>query len=75
MGASPGGSCAVILAILAATVVGTWHVSAPFVERGLYVQAILATGGIFVLGFNLTNFVLRLIHWAEETDRADAATQ
>ena len=71
--ASPSGSCLVMTAIMAATVVGAWHVSMPWVEDGRYSQAILASGGIFVIGFSLTNAVLRLVQWAEEADRADGA--
>lgn len=70
---SPGGSCVVMLAVLAATVVGAWQVSAPWVEEGRYSHAILASGCIFVLGFTLLNAVLRLVQWAEEADRADGA--
>lgn len=70
--AAPGGSCITTLAILAATTVGAWQVSAPFVTAEKYAHAILAAGCVFATGFAISNAAMRLLHWAEEKDEADA---
>ncbi|MFW5866596.1 MAG: hypothetical protein ACOCX2_02195 [Armatimonadota bacterium] len=73
MESAPGGSCAVTLAITAATTVGAWQVGAPFVADEKYAHAILAAGCVFAAGFGLTNAIMRLLMWAEERDAADNA--
>ncbi|MGC9318279.1 MAG: hypothetical protein ACP5KN_09620 [Armatimonadota bacterium] len=74
MDAAPGGSsCLALIAVVTATVVGAWQVGGPLVEAEKYAHAVLASGGVFVIGFAALNTVMRLLLWAEERDRADAA--
>ncbi len=72
--AVPGGSCAVLLALITATAVAAWQVTQPLVRVEKYSHAVLAAGGVFVLGFAAVSAVLRLLQWAEERDEADEAT-
>ncbi len=71
--ATPGGSCVALSAVIAATVVAAWHIGAPLVAAQKYSHAVLASGGVFVLGFAVLNSVFRLLQWAEERDHADQA--
>ncbi len=73
MDVAPGGSCVALSAVIAATVVAAWHVGAPLVAAQKYSHAVLASGGVFVLGFAVLNSVFRLLQWAEERDHADQA--
>lgn len=72
--AAPGGSCAVMAAVTAATTVGAWQVGGPFVADEKYAHAILAAGCVFAVGFAAINAVMRLLMWAEEKDAAENAT-
>lgn len=71
--AAPAGSCAVMLAVTAATTVGAWQAGASFVADEKYAHAILAAGCVFAAGFGLINAIMRLLMWAEEKDAADDA--
>ncbi|MGD9495951.1 MAG: hypothetical protein AB7Y46_06555 [Armatimonadota bacterium] len=71
--AMPGGSCPALLAVVAATVIGAWQTAAQFVAAGRYPHAVLACGGVVVLGLAMLQAVLRLLQWAEERDAADRA--
>ncbi|MGI5818517.1 MAG: hypothetical protein ACOX9R_10535 [Armatimonadota bacterium] len=71
---APGGTCAVMLATMAATTVAAWQVGAPFVADEKYAHAILAAGCIFAIGFAVVNFAMRLLQWAEDEDAADRST-
>ncbi len=71
--AAPGGSCPALLAVVAATVIAAWQTGAPFVATERYSHAVLAAGGVFVLGFAALNTIFRLLQWAEERDDADRA--
>ncbi len=71
---APGGSCAVMAAITAATTVGAWQVGGPFVADEKYAHAILAAGCVFAVGFAALNGLMRLLMWAEEKDAAEDAT-
>ncbi len=68
---APGGSCAVLAAIFAATAVAAWQVAGPMVDAEQYAYAALWSGLVFVGGFGLTTAALRLLQWAEEQDAAD----
>lgn len=70
---APGGSCAVMVAVTAATTVAAWQVAGPFVADERYGHAILAAGFVFAVGFAATNIVMRLLMWAEEKDAAEDA--
>lgn len=70
---APGGSCPALLAMIAATSVAAWQVSAPLIAAARYAHAILATGAVFTLGFAVLSTVFRLLQWAEERDQADRA--
>ena len=70
---APGGSCAVMLAVTAATTVGAWQVGGPFVADEKYAHAILAAGCVFAIGFGAINAIMRLLLWAEEQDAAEDA--
>jgi hypothetical protein len=71
---APGGSCAVMAAITAATTVGAWQVGGPLVADEKYAHAILAAGCVFAVGFATINGLMRLLMWAEEKDAAEDAT-
>ncbi len=73
LNAVPGGSCAVTMAVVAATMVGAWQVGGPLVEQEKYAHAILAAGCVFAAGFSAISIIMRLLQWAEEKDEADAA--
>jgi hypothetical protein len=68
--ATPGGSCAAVIAVAVITVLAAWQVALPLTEAGEYYLAILWAGGISILGATTVNIVLRLLQWAETTDRA-----
>jgi hypothetical protein len=70
---APGGSCAVMLAVTAATTVGAWQAGGPFVADEKYAHAILAAGCVFAVGFGAINAIMRLLLWAEEKDAAEDA--
>ncbi|MEA3400696.1 MAG: hypothetical protein U9R79_05555 [Armatimonadota bacterium] len=73
MDAAPGGSCLALVAVVTATVVAAWQVGGPLVEAQMYAHAVLASGGVFVVGFAAISTIMRLLQWAEERDRADRA--
>lgn len=73
MDAAPGGTCVVLVAVIAATVVAAWQVGGPLVADEKYSQAVLAAGGVLVIGSAVINTALRLLQWAEDRDRADDA--
>lgn len=70
---APGGSCAVMLAVVAATTVGAWQVGSPLIAAEKYAHAILAAGCVFAVGFAAVNAIMRLLQWAEEKDASDRA--
>ncbi len=71
--ATPGGSCAAVVAVAVITVLAAWQVAMPLTQAGEYYLAILWAGGISVLGATTVNIVLRLLQWAETADRASRA--
>ncbi len=67
---TPGGSCAALLSLVAVTVLAAWQVGEPLVDAHKSYHAILAAGGISVLGATAINTALRVLQWAEDADRA-----
>jgi hypothetical protein len=63
-----------MLAVMAATTVGAWQVGSPLIAAEQYAHAILAAGCVFAVGFAAINAIMRLLHWAEQEDAADAAS-